>query len=76
MTPLEPSVGAFKNRKIRAGGSRRDRRVGTRDDKPWESESFDFVYMAFCLCLTDRPLLLKSVRPPQPPLHALIASRR
>jgi ubiquinone/menaquinone biosynthesis C-methylase UbiE len=35
--------------------------AGTASDLPFENQSFDFVFFAFCLCLVDRRDLLAAV---------------
>lgn len=58
---IDPSTLAIEEGKNRPAATPLDLRVGTGDDLPCESGSFDLVYLAFCLYLTDRPLLLKTV---------------
>jgi SAM-dependent methyltransferase len=58
---IDPSAMAIEDGKTRPGASHLDLRVGTGDHLPCDSASFDLVYLAFCLYLTDRPLLLKTV---------------
>jgi SAM-dependent methyltransferase len=58
---IDPSALAIADGKAHRGATDLDLRVGTGDDLPCESASFDLVYLAFCLYLTDRSLLLKTV---------------
>jgi len=58
---IDPSALAIEDGKTRPAANLLDLRVGTGDDLPCESGAFDLVYLAFCLYLTDRPLLLKTV---------------